>query len=134
MYNLQSNWLNSETPIEEVPMLSPCPPTTPPPPTTMLSQNSGYIATRDTKLLPHLNGDPRSKTQNLKPKTQNPKTQKPKTQILNLMLQWNYEHKTFDNSNTKLLSDLNADPRCNTQNPKSKTQNPNLKSHATREL
>ena len=90
-------WLNSETPIEEVPLLSPCP-TTPPPPTTptMLSQNSGYIATRDTKLLPHLNGDPRSKTQNLKPKTQNPN---PKTQISNLMLQWNYEHKTFDYNN-----------------------------------
>ena len=61
-------------------MLSPCPPpppptTTPPPPTTMLSQNSGYIATRDTKLLPHLNGDPRSKTQNLKPQTPKPKYQ-----------------------------------------------------------
>ena len=86
----------------------------------MLSQNSGYIATRDTKLLPHLNGDPRSKTQ------------KPKTQISNLMLQWNYEHKTFDNSNTKLLPDLNADPRSNTQNLK--PQNPNLRSHATMEL
>ena len=65
----QNYWLNSETPIEEVPLLSPCPPTTTTPPTTMLSQNSGYIATRDTKLLPHLNGDPRSKTQNLKPKS-----------------------------------------------------------------
>ena len=74
--------------------------------------------------LPGLNGDPRSNTQNLKPKTQ-----KPKTQILILMLQWNYEHKTFDNSNTKLLPDLNADPRSNTQNLKPK--NPNLKSHAT---
>ena len=72
----------------------------------MLSQNSGYIATRDTKLLPHLNGDPRSKTQNLKPKTQ----------IWNLMLQWNYEPKTFD----KLLPDSNADPRSNTQNLKPK--------------
>ena len=62
-----SCWLNSETPIEEVPLLSPCTTPTPPPPPTMLktiSQNSGYIATRDTKLLPHLNGDPRSKTQN----------------------------------------------------------------------
>ena len=57
-------WLNSETPIEEVPLLSPCPtPTT----TTMLPQNSGYIATRNTKLVPQLNGDPRSKTQ--KPKS-----------------------------------------------------------------
>merc|ERR1712020_818116 len=54
-------------------------PTTPPP--TILSQNSGYIATRDTKFLPHLNGDPGSKTQNLKSKTQNPKTQKPKSVI-----------------------------------------------------
>jgi len=66
-----------------------------------------------TKLLPHLNGDPRSKTPNLKPKT-------PKPQISNLMLQWNYEHKTFDNSNTKLLPDLNADPKSNTQNLKPK--------------
>ena len=103
-------------------------PPTPTPPTTILSKNSGYIATRDTKFLPHLNGDPGSKTQNLKPKTQ---TQKPKTQICNLMLQWNYEHKSFDNSNTKLLPDLNADPRSNTQNLKPKTQKP--KSHATME-
>ena len=44
-------------------------PSTPPPP-HMLSQNSGYVAARNTKLLPHLNGDPRSKTQNLKPKSQ----------------------------------------------------------------
>merc|ERR1712237_173122 len=51
-------------------------------------------------------------------------TQNPKTQISNLMLQWNYEHKTFDNSNTKLLPDLNADPRSNTQNLKPKTQKP----------
>ena len=93
----------------------------------MLSQNSGYIDTRDTKFLPHLNGDPGSKTQNIKPKTQNPKTQ-----ICNLMLQWNYEHKTFDNSNTKLLPDLNADPRSNTQ--KLKPKKPNLRSHATMEL
>ena len=57
------NWLNSETPIEEVPLLSPCAPT-PPTSTTILSQNSGFIATRNTKILPHLNGDPRSKTQN----------------------------------------------------------------------
>ena len=89
-----SCWLNSETPIEEVPLLSPC--TTTPPPTTpttpMLSKTSGYIATRDTKLLPHL------------------------------MLQWNYEHKTFDNSTTKLLPDLNVDPRNNTQNLKPKSQ------------
>ena len=54
---------------------------------------------------------PRSKTQNLKPKTP-----KPKTQIWNLMLHWNYEHKTFD----KLLPDPNADPRSNTQNLKPK--------------
>ena len=116
--------------LEEVPLPSPCapttttttPPTPPTPTTTMLSQNSGYIATRDTKFLPHLNGDPGSKTQNPKPKTQNPnpKTQKPKTQICNLMLQWNYEHKSFDNSNTKLLPDLNADPRSNTQKLKPK--------------
>ena len=113
-----SGYMNSETPIEEVPLLSPCTTTTTTPPTTpMLSQNSGYIASRTTNLLPHVNGDPRSKTQNLKPKTQ-----KPKTQISNLMLQWNYEHTTFDNSNTKLLPDLNADPRSNTQNLKPKTQ------------
>ena len=42
------------------------------------------------------------------------------------MLQWKYEHKTFDNSNTKLLPDLNADPRSNTltytpRNPQSPT-------------
>ena len=79
----------------------------------MLSQTSGYIATRDTKPLPHLNGDPRSKTQNLKPKTQNP----------NLMLQCNYEHKTFGTRTTKLLPDLNGDPRNKTQNLKPKTQN-----------
>jgi len=36
------------------------------------------------------------------------------------MLQWNYEHKTFD----KLLPDPNADPRSNTQNLKPKTQKP----------
>ena len=35
------------------------------------------------------------------------------------MLQWNYEHKTFDNSNTKLLPDLNADSR----NPKTQISN-----------
>ena len=58
-FQVQIYWLNSETPIEEVPLLSPCPPTT----TPILSQTSGYIATRNTKLLPHLNGDPRSKTQ-----------------------------------------------------------------------
>ena len=49
------------------------------------------------------------------PKTQN---LKPKTQISNLMLQGNYENKTFDNSNTKLLPHLNGDPRSNTQNLK----------------
>ena len=59
---------------------------------------------------------------------------KPKTQISNLMLQWNYEHKTFDNSNTKLLPDLNADPRSKTQNQNPKPKDPNLKSYALMEL
>ena len=39
------------------------------------------------------------------------------------MLQWNYEHKTFDTRTTKLLPDLNGDPRNKTQNLKPKTQN-----------
>ena len=38
----------------------------------MLSNISGYNATRNTKLSPKVNGDPRSKMQNPKLKTQNP--------------------------------------------------------------
>ena len=63
----------------------------------------------NTKLLPDLNADPRSNTQNLKPKIENPKTQ-----ISDLMLQWNYEHKTFDTRTTKLLPHFNGDPRSKT--------------------
>ena len=88
----KSFFRNSETPIEEVPLLSPCAPT----PTTMLFQNSGYNATRDTKLLPHYNGDPKSRPQNLKPNSQ-----------ISC-------YKTFDTRTTKLLPDLNAEPRSNT--------------------
>ena len=44
------------------------------------------------------------------------KTQNPKTQISNLMLQWNYEHKTFDTRTTELLPYLNGNPRFKTQN------------------
>ena len=50
---------------------------------------------------------------------------KPKTKNPNLMLQWNYEHKTFDTRTTKLLPVLNGDPRSNTkknQNLKPKSQ------------
>ena len=54
------------------------------------------------------------------------------------MLQWNYEHKTFDTRTTKLLPDLNGDPRSKTQNLKPKTQTQTQtqkpKSHATMEL
>ena len=62
----------------------------------------------------------------------NPKAQNPKTQISNLMLQWNYEQKKFENRTTKHLPDLNGDPRNKTQNPKH--PHPNLKSYATMQL
>ena len=86
--------------------------------TKLLPDLNGDPRRKPQKLLQHLNGDPRSKTQ--KPKSQiscyngtmninlltlSPQNfyqasmmtleATPKTQISNLMLQWNYEHKTF---------------------------------------
>ena len=58
-------------------------------------------------------------------KFKKPKPQKPKTQISNLMLQWNYEHKTSDTRTTKLLPQLSmVTPEApKTQNPKTQISN-----------
>ena len=71
------------------------------------TQNSVYIATRNTKHLPHLNeAKPKPKTQNLKLKTPKPK---------------------------KLFT-LGPQNIYHTQKQNLKPKNPNLKSHATIEL
>ena len=60
-----------ETPIEEEPLLSPCDAAAAAT-TTKLSKIPGYNATRNMKLAPKVNGDPRINMQTPKPKSKIP--------------------------------------------------------------